>query len=86
MTTDHGYNMRLATIGLNGRTLITTQNGFLGLAPDETQLGDTIAILYGCNYPVVLRRFGNSFRFVGECYIDGLMDGEAVAAQMRGEY
>jgi hypothetical protein len=86
MTTDHAYNMRLATVGLSGRKLITTQNGFLGLAPDETQLGDTIAVLYGCNYPVVLRRSGNGFRYIGECYIDGLMDGEAVAAQMRGEY
>jgi hypothetical protein len=86
MTTDHAYNMRLATVGFDGRKLITTKNGFLGLAPDETQHGDTIAVLYGCNYPIVLRRSGNGFRYVGECYVDGLMDGEAVAAQTWGEY
>lgn len=86
LTQEHNRNIRLASIALDGRRLITTETGFLGLAPDETQTGDTVAVLYGCNYPVILRRCQSGFRYIGECYIDGLMDGEAVEAESRGEY
>ncbi|KAH7070791.1 heterokaryon incompatibility protein-domain-containing protein, partial [Paraphoma chrysanthemicola] len=70
--------IRLATVGLAGRRIITTKTGYLGLAPAETRPGDTVAILYGCRYPVILRPSGNGFKYVGECYIDGLTHGEAV--------
>jgi hypothetical protein len=86
LTANHGLNMSLAVIVLGGRKLITTNTGFLGLAPEETLRGDFIAVLYGCNFPVVLRRSDNAFKYIGECYIDGLMDGEAIEAQTRGDY
>jgi hypothetical protein len=73
-------------IGIEGRKLITTRTGWLGLAPEESEIGDIIAILFGCNYPVVLRPSSNDFKYIGECYVDGLMDGEAVEAATRGEY
>jgi hypothetical protein len=78
--------MRIATLALNGRRLITTMTGFLGLAPEETQNGDVVAVLYGCNFPVVLRRSGSAFQYIVECYIDDLMDGEAIKGQKPGEY
>ena len=38
-----------------------------------------IAILYSCGFPVLLRKVEEGrWRSVGECYMDGLMDGEAV--------
>lgn len=85
LTDKHAFNMKIATLALNGRRLITTKTCFLGLAPEETQNGDVVAVLYGCNFPVVLRRSGSAFKYIGECYIDGLMDGEAIEAQKRGE-
>lgn len=35
--------------------------------------------------PVILRAGeGEDYEFVGECYVDGIMDGEAVEAMRRG--
>ncbi|KAF2025760.1 hypothetical protein EK21DRAFT_92947 [Setomelanomma holmii] len=68
------------------RRIVTTKTGFLGLAPAEAEAGDSIAIPYGCDNPVVLRSCKDGYRYVGECYIDGLMDGEAIEAVERGEY
>lgn len=78
--------MELAVISIQYRRLVTTQTGFLGLVPEETQQGDVIAVMYGCNFPVVLRPDGDRFKVVGECYVDGLMSGEAMEAKDRGEY
>lgn len=53
-----------------------------GLVPPKAELGDIICIIFGCSVPVLLREFhtyGDSyFEFVGECYVHGYMDGEAV--------
>jgi hypothetical protein len=51
---------------------------FTGLSPMAAQVGDEICILYGCSVPVVLRLEGDHWLLVGECYVDGIMDGEAV--------
>ena len=49
------------------------------------QENDIICILYGCSVPVVLRKQeveGESFwELVGECYVHGMMDGEAMEEQ-----
>jgi hypothetical protein len=69
--------MRLALLSLEERVLVTTETGYLGLLPEAARPGDVIAILLGCNCPMVLRPHGISFyRVIGECYVHGLMDGE----------
>ena len=51
----------------------------VGFVAEKAKEGDTICILLGCSVPVVLRPIGDSaFEFVGECYIDGLMEGESM--------
>lgn len=52
----------------------------LGLGPTGTEKGDIVCILYGCTVPVVLRERPDKdgFEFVGECYLHGMMDGEAI--------
>lgn len=82
----HASNLRRTVIALQHRRLCTTQTGFLGLAPNEIKIGDTVAIILGCNYPVLLRPFDNGFKYVGECYIDGMMEGEAIEAANNGQY
>jgi hypothetical protein len=77
-------NMLIAVLALIGRRLITTQGGYLGLAPEEVQENDAIAILYGCNFPVILRPHGDEYLLIGECYIDGIMNGEIIEAKERG--
>lgn len=64
----------------NSRRFATTQNS-LGFVPNDTKVGDRIAILIGCSVPVVIREIGGGkdkpmWQLVGECYIDGFMEGE----------
>lgn len=60
-----------------------TENLF-GLAPPKTQQGDSVCIFFGCSVPCIIRRKQNSemeeFEFIGEAYIYGKMDGEAIAS------
>lgn len=55
-----------------------------GLCPPKTKVGDFICILYGCTVPVVLRegRDGH-MQLVGEAYVHGKMDGEAMEEFME---
>jgi hypothetical protein len=62
-----------------GRRLIITRNGYLGLGPAYTRSGDITAILPGCSVPMILRRSGDEFTVVGDSYVHGIMNGEAVA-------
>lgn len=68
----------------HGRRLIITKNGYIGWVPDKRDRdttgqvvpGDIIAIVYGCNNPLVLRKAGGAYRVIGEGYLQGLMEGE----------
>ena len=55
-----------------------------GLASQKTQIGDLVCILFGCTVPVILREctddeHGVYHEFIGESYIHGKMDGEALS-------
>jgi hypothetical protein len=67
------------------RNLILTKAGYLGLAPKHTREGDLVTILGGAQVPMVLRRDKSEpsrFSFVGEAYIHGIMDGQAVQGEV----
>ncbi|EON66518.1 hypothetical protein W97_05763 [Coniosporium apollinis CBS 100218] len=82
-----GRSLRSASHGLTtapfiydveaGEQFCVTQNGYMGNAPRSTLPGDKICVLYGARVPFVLREEGASYRIIGDCYIHGLMDGEA---------
>jgi hypothetical protein len=61
-----------------GRKLGIVQGGMLCLVPTTALVGDFITILDSCRVPIVLRQFGMSFRVVGDCYVHGIMYGEAI--------
>ena len=63
------------------RTLVLTKKGYLGLGPTNARKDDLVCILYGCSVPVIIRKYGQGHRYVGESYIHGLMDGAAVDQQ-----
>ncbi|ORX93677.1 hypothetical protein BCR34DRAFT_441785, partial [Clohesyomyces aquaticus] len=53
----------------------------VGLAPADTEKGDNICVLFGCSVPVILRRREQkspSYKLIGECFVDGFMDGKAM--------
>ena len=60
--------------------LATTKG--IGLAPMAAQENNIICILYGCSFPVVLRKQEVKGEYLcelfGECYVHGMMDGEAI--------
>jgi hypothetical protein len=41
-------------------------------------------ILYGASVPFVLRKSSEVFELIGECYIHGIMHGEAFNADNKG--
>ncbi|TVY68799.1 Heterokaryon incompatibility protein 6 OR allele [Lachnellula suecica] len=52
-------------------------NGLFGLCPSTAKEGDDIVLLYGGNVPYLLRPSGvNTFKLVGECFVEGIMKGE----------
>lgn len=61
------------------RRLGGTANGYIGLFPEHSQAGDGVFILAGCHTPHILRPRGDEkFKLVGECYVHGIMGGEAI--------
>ena len=82
------WNRRLIAADPYVPELAPDQGLFLGLAPPETDMDDIVCILFGCSVPVVLRPDRQAFdprlevyNVVGEAYIHGMMDGEAVQKQ-----
>lgn len=63
-----------------GRAIFHTKDGQLGLGLECIQPGDIIAILYGCEYPVVMRPLPTlgEYTFLECAYVYGIMEGEAV--------
>ena len=61
-----------------GRRLFETSRGFIGLGPAAAQIDDEICLLLGGQVCYVLRtRKDGHHEFIGECYVHGMMDGQA---------
>jgi hypothetical protein len=75
---------RAAQLRCVRRRFFITSKGFFGLGPKNMEKGDVVFVLYGCNVPVVLRRNGQFWAFVGEAFVAGIMDGEVIDAQGAG--
>jgi hypothetical protein len=85
----------MVTATTSRRRLFRTSRGYLGIGPEDTQNGDRICILTGGQMPLVMRPkedviiFRNSFlrnfhwTLIGESYVHGIMDGEAIVDFQR---
>ena len=60
------------------RKFFTTKKGAIGLGPQSMRPGDLVCILSGGRVPFVARAEGSNFRLIGESYVHGLMEGQAV--------
>lgn len=64
---------------IDSRNLMATTRGYIGLIPDDAQTGDVVCVLLGGPTPYVLRPVGDGdYILVGECYVYGLMNGQAL--------
>jgi hypothetical protein len=71
---------------IDGKRIMITERGSLGLTPPITQEGDFCAIIFGCTAPCVLRKttigsFENHFQYVGSCFLLGHQTWEAVTGE-----
>ncbi|KAK5630208.1 hypothetical protein RRF57_005923 [Xylaria bambusicola] len=73
------YTMAMARMA--GRRPFRSNNGYVGLGPQDLADADVIAIPYGSTVPFAFRRVEGGgedlmYRLVGEVYVFGIMDGE----------
>lgn len=60
--------------------------GQIGWVSPDTRLTDTVSVLYGCRHPLVLRPVDEiHVKLVGDCYFQGLMDGQALRSNSFSE-
>jgi len=59
------------------RKLGKMEKGYLGLLPGECKEGDSVVLLKGGKTPYIVRQRDEGWQFVGDCYIHGMMNGEA---------
>ncbi|KAH7382002.1 heterokaryon incompatibility protein-domain-containing protein [Cadophora sp. MPI-SDFR-AT-0126] len=84
-TAKERYIHKLSVTHGPSRRLMTTSKGFIGLAVNSCMPGDLVCVIYGCSTPVLLRRIGDHCIFLGEAYLHGIMNGEAIDGLQRGE-
>ena len=64
---------------LKMRRLAATGDGRFCFVPDCALVGDAVTIIPGCKFPMLLRAQGtNEYQVVGDIYVNGLMQGEAL--------
>ncbi len=84
-----GWSFRRA---IEGRKLMTTEKGYIGLVPNHVRRGDLLCILFGGKCPVILRKMNDPHRddpyyiVLGESYVHGLMFGEGMDDLDKGLY
>jgi hypothetical protein len=70
-----------------GRRFVTTEGGRFGWVPDnasgsqvdQVQRGDSLVVVLGCTVPLVVRRYQDGiYQVLGDGYVQGFMDGEAL--------
>ena len=62
-----------------GRRFFTTSGKYMGLAQSGVRIGHVVVILHGGKTPYLLQRLGSGgYRFIGECYVHGCMNGEVL--------
>jgi hypothetical protein len=61
------------------RRICWTDKEYMGLMPSAARQGSEIWLIRGCRMPLLLRRIhlGNHFELIGDCYVHGIMYGEA---------
>lgn len=69
--------MSSATLSAEG-VFFGTSRGYIGVCGSPVQAGNLVCVLAGCPTPVILRSSGSQFSLVGACYVEGLVDGQAI--------
>lgn len=81
---DESVNYRVSMHKMTNKRPFLSRLGYVGIGPKYLQPGDVIVVLTRSSLPYVARptREGR-YRLVGECYCDGIMDGEIVGLREK---
>lgn len=61
----------------SGQRLYLTDTGYMGLAHQSCQKGDSVYVMMGADMPLVLHKLETGlFQYKGESYVHGIMEGE----------
>ncbi|KAN0117738.1 HET domain containing protein [Hyaloscypha variabilis] len=72
---------------LRNTCIVTTNLGHIGSASSVCQPGDYVAIVLGCDTPIILREVpSNQYKVVCDCYLHGFMDGEAILGELKSAW
>jgi hypothetical protein len=64
---------------MSGRNFFVTEKGYIGIGPLNIRAGDSICLFLGGITPFAVRKVDReTFNLVGECYVHGIMSGEAL--------
>ncbi|KAJ9650752.1 hypothetical protein H2198_009945 [Neophaeococcomyces mojaviensis] len=67
-----------------GRRAFRTSKGYIGLGPQNLQLGDHVVIVHGSTVPFILRKIEkDKFTLIGEAYVHGIMYGEGMTNETK---
>lgn len=79
---------------IQGRRFAISSKGYVGWVLEsmyrgddqQTKVGDLYCIIFGCSMPIILRECGGYYQVIGEGYLQGFMEGNAVELFENGEY
>ena len=71
----------------NNRKFFITDQGYMGIGAYLMEPGDKVCVLFGGATPYIVRPTSvpGEYLFLGECYVHGLMDGEAIKLWEEGK-
>ncbi|KAI2616258.1 heterokaryon incompatibility protein-domain-containing protein [Hypoxylon sp. NC1633] len=68
------------------RMIRTEERGLIGLAPVAIRPRDKIFLFKGSRVPIIVRQDGDRWLVVGDCYVHGVMEGEAFDESLCGKH
>ncbi|KAI0853388.1 HET-domain-containing protein [Daldinia vernicosa] len=68
---------RIPLSSLADRRVFRTDKGYIGLGSALTEVDDEVAVVAGAKVPLILRRKGSQWTLKGDCFLKGIMQGEA---------
>ena len=74
-----------ANITLFSMTSTTCSDKMLGKCWNSVKFDDLVCIIMGCDVPLILRPVENHFVLIGDCYVEGIMEGEAMDFVRNGK-
>ncbi|KAI1076156.1 HET-domain-containing protein [Whalleya microplaca] len=70
-------DFRIHLSSLADRRMFRTDKGYIGVGSALAEAGDEIVVVKGAKVPLILRAKGSQWTLQGDCYLRGIMQGEA---------